>query len=282
MCSLSNSPFTLLLLSCIGPASPYTRSQTPNTNGSTRSPLLVLPNLQSGQVRKVSDPLQQKPPKNHRLGFFFLRSQSISVKPSFWTHLRRHGSLFLNLLSLLQFPFVDFIDNFVCTGFVNFDVFVVVVLASRRLHRSSQKEIWVPPWSLRAQAQEGSSWSPQALSDCPEGPFLFFFLTMFLLNLELNLSFFFLLINFWWGWDCGWIVNENRLWVLRARCLPRSVMLRRLRWRKREWFCYCFLYFLLECVWKFSLLMWHAVIFFFFHILFILSDIKFWAWMLVL
>ena len=164
-----------LLLSCIGPASPYTRSQTPNTNGSTRSPLHVLPNLQSGQVRKVSDPLQQKPPKNHRLGFFFLRSQSISVKPSFWTHLRRHGSLFLNLLSLLQFPFVDFIDNFVCTGFVNFDVFVVVVLASRRLHRSSQKEIWVPPWSLRAQAQEGSSWSPQALSDCPEGPFLFFF-----------------------------------------------------------------------------------------------------------
>ena len=175
MCSLSNSPFTLLLLSCIGPASPYTRSQTPNTNGSTRSPLLVLPNLQSGQVRKVSDPLQQKPPKNHWLGFFFLRSQSISVKPSFWTHLRRHGSLFLNLLSLLQFPFVDFIDNFVCTGFVNFDVFVVVVvvLASRRLHRSSQKEIWVPPWSLRAQAQEGSSWSPQALTDCPEGPFFF-------------------------------------------------------------------------------------------------------------
>ena len=107
-------PLTLLLLSSIGPASPYKRS--PNTNGSIRSPLLVFSNLQSGQVRKVSDPLQQ----NHRLGFFFLRSQSISVKPSFSTHRRRHGSLFSTFSLSLQFPFVDFIDNFVSTDFVNF------------------------------------------------------------------------------------------------------------------------------------------------------------------
>ena len=64
----------------------------------------------------------------------------------------RHGLFFSTFSFSSQFPFVDFIDDFMCTGFVNF---VVVVLASRRLHRSSQKEVWVPPWPLRAQAWGG-------------------------------------------------------------------------------------------------------------------------------
>lgn len=100
--------------------------------------------------------------------------------------------------------------------------------AAGRLHRTSQEAVWVPTRPLRAKAQEGGSFGPQAFRDCPEGhqfsPFL-----LFSLKVKNQSEIYAYSVSF----EC---LSWNRLWVSRVRCLLRNAMQKRLSWRKREFY----------------------------------------------
>lgn len=119
-----------------------------------------------------------------------------------------------------------------------------LIVATRRLYRATQEEAWLPPWPLRAQAQEGGSWSPQALREGPESLFL-------------SLIFFSILLVYDWFMhylDFNYLLDGIRHWVSRVRWLPRKTMLRRPSWRKRQYFLSLHMYIYNRCICYCSLL----------------------------